>query len=67
MKSCLLLLCLMDMTMLFQADFDTTMEEESRSGALTKSTSEEDQRLKNAATIGTALMLVNSHRALSFL
>jgi hypothetical protein len=30
-----------------------------------KSTStEEDQRLKNAATIGTALMVVNSHRAL---
>ena len=29
--------------------------------------SEEDQRLKNAATIGTALMVVNSHRALMLL
>jgi hypothetical protein len=25
---------------------------------------DEDQQLKNAATIGTALMIVNSHRAL---
>lgn len=30
-------------------------------------TSEEDQQLKNAATIGTALMVVNSHRALFIL
>lgn len=29
--------------------------------------SEEDQRLKNAATIGTALMVVNSQRALILL
>lgn len=29
--------------------------------------SEEDQRLKNAATIGTALMVVNSQRALVLL
>ena len=29
--------------------------------------SEEDQRLKNAATIGTALMVVNSERALILL
>ena len=29
-----------------------------------KASSEEDQRLKNAATIGTSLMVVNSHRAL---
>jgi hypothetical protein len=35
-------------------------------GALQAST-EEDQRLKNAATIGTALMVVNSHRALILL
>ena len=28
------------------------------------SKSEEDRRLKQAATIGTALMVVNSHRAL---
>ena len=31
---------------------------------LMESSTEEDQRLKNAATIGTALMVVNSHRAL---
>jgi hypothetical protein len=29
--------------------------------------SEEDQRLRNAATIGTALMVVNSQRALVLL
>jgi hypothetical protein len=29
--------------------------------------SEEEQRLKNAATIGTALMVVNSQRALLLL
>jgi hypothetical protein len=35
---------------------------------MTKLTSsEEDQRLKNAATIGTALMVVNSQRALILL
>jgi len=29
-----------------------------------KKSSEEDRRLKQAATIGTGLMVVNSHRAL---
>ena len=32
-----------------------------------QSSSEEDLRLKRAATIGTALMVVNSHRALILL
>lgn len=32
--------------------------------SLDKASSAEDQRLKNAATIGTSLMVVNSHRAL---
>jgi hypothetical protein len=32
-----------------------------------QSNSEEDLRLKKAATIGTALMVVNSHRALILL
>jgi hypothetical protein len=30
----------------------------------TKNSSDEDQQLENAASIGTSLMLVNSHRAL---
>ena len=38
--------------------------EEDRSGGTSKSASEEQERLKNAATIGTALMVVNSHRFL---
>ena len=33
-------------------------------GNLSQVSTEEDQRLKNAATIGTALMVVNSDRAL---
>jgi hypothetical protein len=40
-------------------------EQKSRSMKLTKpASSEEDQQLENAASIGTSLMLVNSHRAL---
>jgi class 3 adenylate cyclase len=35
--------------------------------APTKTASEEDRRLKNAATIGTALMVINSHRFLMLL
>jgi hypothetical protein len=45
-------------------------QDSEQSHSLSKSepvTSEEDQQLQNAATIGTALMLVNSHRALFIL
>ena len=48
----------------WQDDTETaTNDDEEDSGNF----SEEDQQLRNAATIGTALMVVNSHRALSWL
>jgi len=47
---------------------DPTKDEGNPDGSdgvgLAQASSEEDQRLKNAATIGTALMVVNSQRAL---
>jgi hypothetical protein len=39
-------------------------EDQKQQSALEPSGNDEDQQLKNAATIGTALMVVNSHRAL---
>jgi hypothetical protein len=53
-----------------KADDDATTtfeEEEGDPDVLTKQPTDEDQQLKNAATIGTALMLVNSQRALVIL
>jgi hypothetical protein len=53
----------------FSQDANTFQDsEQSKSLGMTKSNaSEEDVQLENAATIGTALMLVNSHRALFIL
>ena len=42
-------------------DIDTSGQNEEEKE---KTSNEDDLQLKNAATIGTALMLVNSHRAL---
>ena len=49
-----------------QFDDDITMElgEDEKSKPEEKQSNEDDQLLKNAATTGTALMLINSHRAL---
>ena len=50
----------------FQDDASIGHDDDHSEGVIQES-SEEDQRLKNAATIGTALMVVNSHRALFIL
>lgn len=56
---------------LHQQDYSTSLtqdSEHSQSPSKVDSvTSEEDEQLKNAATIGTSLMVVNSHRALMIL
>jgi hypothetical protein len=47
-----------------QDDVDTTANDDEPSENMAEDGNEEDQGLKNAATIGTSLMVVNSHRAL---
>ena len=49
---------------LLQDEYQLVRDKEEPPEGAFKESSEEDQRLKNAATIGTALMVVNSHRAL---
>lgn len=46
------------------ADEYQTEDEHLDKALLANKENEEDHRLKHAATIGTALMVVNSHRAL---
>jgi hypothetical protein len=51
-----------------QDDADTTVNDDDEPSAnMAEDWNEEDQGLKNAATIGTSLMVVNSHRALFIL
>jgi hypothetical protein len=51
-----------------QDDADTTVNDDDEpSENMPEDWNEEDQGLKNAATIGTSLMVVNSHRALFIL
>jgi hypothetical protein len=50
-----------------QDDADTTVNDDEPSENMADDWNEEDQGLKNAATIGTSLMVVNSHRALLIL
>jgi hypothetical protein len=50
-----------------QDDADTTVNDDEPSENMAEDWNEEDQGLKNAATIGTSLMVVNSHRALLIL
>jgi hypothetical protein len=52
---------------IFQDDADETENEDEPSEHMAEDGNEEDQGLKKAATIGTALMVVNSHRALFIL
>jgi hypothetical protein len=50
-----------------QDDADATINDDEPSENNAEDGNEEDQGLKNAATIGTSLMVVNSHRALFIL
>ena len=47
-----------------KTDFEKALDRETNNKSMSKQVSEEDTRLKNAATIGTALMVINSHRYL---
>lgn len=50
-----------------QEDLETSASEDEPSANNDDEGTEEDRELKKAATIGTALMVVNSHRALFIL
>jgi hypothetical protein len=47
-----------------QDDNDTTVDETGDPDVIVEQSNDEDKQLKDAATIGTSLMVVNSHRAL---
>lgn len=50
-----------------QDDAETMVNDDDPSENMADDGNEEDQGLKNAATIGTSLMVINSHRALFIL